>query len=100
LSHTIKVNDGAKYTVSLLYTSSGDGTISFDVHGRDATGPLKIYSTFDVRDTVPWRQWHHWNKSDSVGTIIQERGVHVLTLHIVANGNMNLDYMDLKKDLK
>jgi hypothetical protein len=100
INYTIQVNDPGRYIMSLLYTSNGDGTISFDVDGTDATGPLKINSTYDACDTVAWRQWHHWNRTDSLGSITLKEGTHVLTLHIVTNGNMNLDYMDLKTALK
>jgi hypothetical protein len=79
----------------VLYTSNGDGAISLDIDGRDVTGLMKIASTHDSRDTVAWRQWHHWNASDSIGSITLSKGVHVLTLHIVANGNMNLDYINI-----
>jgi hypothetical protein len=96
INYTVNVNEADKYPIALLYTSNGDGTISFDVDGKDATGPLRINSTFDLRDTISWRQWHHWNKSDSIGSVTLEKGIHVLTLHIITNGNMNLDYMDLK----
>ena len=99
INYTVKVNESGRYTMSLLYTSNGDGTISFDVDGTDATGPLKINSTYDVRDTVSWRQWHHWNKTDSLGSITLKKGEHVLTLHILTNGNMNLDYMDLLRTI-
>jgi hypothetical protein len=97
INYTVNVNEPGRYTMSLLYTSNGDGTISFDVDGTDGTGPLKINSTFDGQDTVAWRQWHHWNKTDSLGSIELKKGAHVLTLHIVTNGNINLDYMDLRK---
>ena len=100
INYTVKVNETGRYTMNLLYTSNGDGTISFDVDGNDATGQLKINSTYDARDTVSWRQWHHWNKTDSLGSITLKTGVHVLTLHIITNGNMNLDYMDLKTAFK
>jgi hypothetical protein len=83
--------------MSLMYTSNGDGIISFDVDGTDATGPLNINSTFDGKDTVAWRQWHHWNETNFLGSMTLKKGAHVLTLHIVTNGNMNLDYMDLKR---
>ncbi len=96
INYSVNVNEAGKYTIGLLYTSNGDGAISFDVDGMDATGLLKINSTYDSRDTISWRQWHHWNKSDSIGSVTLEKGIHVLTLHIVANGNMNLDYMDLE----
>ena len=100
INYTVNVHEAGRYTMSLLYTSNGDGTISFDVDGSDATGPLKINSTYDARDTVSWRQWHHWNKTDSLGSVTLKKGVHVLTLHIITNGNMNLDYMDLTTALK
>jgi hypothetical protein len=100
INYTVKVNESGNYSIGLLYTSNGDGTISFDVDGRDATGPLKINSTFDSRDTISWRQWHHWNKTDSVGWVTLKKGIHIFTLHIITNGNMNLDFMDLRTDLK
>jgi len=97
INYTIRVNKSGRYPMGLLYTSNGEGTISFDVDGKDATGSLEIKSTHDIRDTVPWRQWHHWNMSDSIGSIRLKKGVHTLTLHIITNGNMNLDYLDLEK---
>jgi Carbohydrate binding module (family 6) len=100
INYTVKVNKAGRYPIGLLYTANGYGTISFDVDGRDATGPLKINSTFNSLDTISWRQWHHWNKSDSIGSVTLKKGVHILTLHIVMNGNMNLDYMDLETNLK
>jgi hypothetical protein len=99
-NYTVEVKETGRYNMSLLYTSNGDGTISFDVDGTDATGPLKINSTYDAGDTVSWRQWHHWNKTDSLGSITMKKGIHLLTLHIVTNGNMNLDFMDLSTSLK
>jgi hypothetical protein len=100
INYTVYVNKVGRYLIGLLYTSNGDGTISFDVDGKDATGPLKINSTYDSRDTISWRQWHHWNKSDSIGSMTLKKVIHVLTLHIIMNGNMNLDYMDLETNLK
>ncbi len=97
IRYTIQVNQPGNYPIGLMYTSNGNGTISFDLDGVDATGPLKIKSTHDNRDTVQWRQWHHWNKMDSIGILTLKKGDHVLTLHIVTNGNINLDYLDLEK---
>ncbi|HEX8019580.1 carbohydrate-binding protein [Mucilaginibacter sp.] len=95
INYTVKVNKTGTYPIGVLYTSNGDGAISLDIDGKDATGQMKIASTHDSRDTVAWRQWHHWNASDSIGSITLSKGVHVLTLHIVANGNMNLDYINI-----
>jgi hypothetical protein len=98
IKYTIKVNESGVYNVALMYTANGDGAISFDLDSKELTGPLKIISTRDDRDTVKWRQWHHWNKMDQLATVKLEKGSHVLTIHIVANGNMNLDYLAFKKD--
>ena len=98
INYTVNVNETSKYTMSLLYTSNGDGTISFDVDGSDATGPLKINSTYDARDTVSWRQWHHWNKTDSLTSIKMKKGTHKLTLHVTDHGQMNFDYLDFVKE--
>ena len=97
INYTVKVNKSGTYPVGVLYTANGDGAISVDVDGKDATGPMKIKSTHNDQDTIAWRQWHHWNGSDSIGTINLKKGTHVLTLHIVSNGNMNLDYLDFGK---
>lgn len=96
INYTVKVNKSATYKIGVLYTSNGDGAISIDVDGKDATGPMKIASTHNDRDTIAWRQWHHWNGSDAIGSIALTKGIHVLKLHIVTNGNMNLDYFDFK----
>jgi hypothetical protein len=96
INYTVKVNETRNYQVALMYTANGDGAISFDLDGKAITSSLKITSTHDDRDTVKWRQWHHWNKADSLTTLRLKKGVHVLKLHIVENGNMNLDYLDFK----
>jgi hypothetical protein len=56
---TVEVAHAGKYEADLLYTSNRGGTISLDVNGKDATGPLKIVSTYDAADPLAWRQWHH-----------------------------------------
>ncbi|WP_208645519.1 carbohydrate-binding protein [Mucilaginibacter endophyticus] len=100
INYTVKVNKAGTYPIGVLYTANGNGIISVDIDGKDATGPLNINTTHDDRDTVAWRQWHHWNSSDSIGSITLKKGVHVLTLHIITNGNMNLDFLNFGKSLK
>lgn len=93
VNYTVEVKKTGTYKIGVLYTSNGDGAISIDVNGKNATGNMKITSTHDDKDPVAWRQWHHWNSSDNIGTIKLEKGKQLLTLHIVENGNMNLDYL-------
>ena len=80
-----------------MYTANGDGAISLDIDGRPVTGPLRIFSTHHAQDTIAWRQWHHWNRLDSLADIKVRKGIHTLTLHVVANGNMNFDCLEFTK---
>ena len=100
INYTVKITKTGTYPIGILYTANGDGTISLDVDGKDTTGALRLTSTHDNRDTIAWRQWHHWNASDSIGSITLNKGIHVLTLHIITNGNMNLDYLCFEKGTK
>jgi hypothetical protein len=94
---TVDVAQAGTYVADLLYTSNRGGTISVDVNGKDATGPLQIASTFDPADPVAWRQWHHWNLASQLFKVHLSSGKNVLTVHVVTNGNMNLAYLDFKQ---
>ncbi len=96
ICYTVKVNRTGSYSVGIMYTASGDGAISLDMDGRVLTNPLKIPSTRNDKETVPWRQWHHWNRIDSLTTVKLTKGIHVLTLRTEYNGNMNYDYLEFK----
>jgi hypothetical protein len=94
---TVNVEQSGWYTSGLLYTSNRGGTISLDINGEAATGPLKIVSTFDASDPIAWRQWHHWNIAPGIAKVKLARGRNVLTVHILTEGQMNLAYFDFKK---
>jgi len=96
LNYTVEVVKGGKYKVGLMFTSNRGGKISLSVDGKGVTGPLSVESTYAAADTVAWRQWHHWNYQDSLAEITLKKGIQVLTLHTVAEGNMNYDYLDFK----
>ncbi len=85
------------YTGDLLYTSQRGGSISIDVNGKPATGPLSIASTYNAADPLAWRQWHHWNLARDLVKVHLSGGKNVLTVHILTGGNMNLAYFDFKK---
>ena len=44
---TVDVTHAGTYAADFLYTSNRGGTISVDVNGKDATGPLQITTTND-----------------------------------------------------
>jgi hypothetical protein len=94
---TVDVAHAGTYPADFLYTSNRGGTISIDVNGKDATGPLQIASTYDPVDPVAWRQWHHWNLASQLFKIPLIKGKNVLTVHILTGGNMNLAYFDFKQ---
>ena len=94
---TVNAEAAGTYAADLLYTSNRGGTISVDVNGKDATGPLQIASTFDPADPVNWRQWHHWNLASQLFKVALNKGKNVLTVHIVTAGQMNLAYLDFKQ---
>jgi hypothetical protein len=85
------------YTADLLYTSNRGGTISLDVNGVSATGPLTIVSTYDAADAVAWRQWHHWNVAKNLAKIHLVKGRNVITVHTVAQGQMNYATLEFKR---
>ena len=93
---TVDVAHAGIYAADFLYTSNRGGTISLDVNGKDATGPLEVPSTNDPADPVAWRQWHHWNLAPQFFKIPLSQGRNVLTVHILTKGNMNLASFDFK----
>jgi hypothetical protein len=93
---TVDVASSGTYSSDFLYTSNRGGTISLDVNGKDATGPLEITSTNNPADPVGWRQWHHWNLASQLFKVHLNKGKNVLSVHILTNGNMNLAYFDFK----
>jgi hypothetical protein len=94
---TVHAARAGVYTADLLYTSNRGGTISVEVNGKLASGPLKIISTFNASDPIAWRQWHHWNITPDVVRLRLPAGKSVLTIRILTEGNMNLAYFDFKK---
>jgi hypothetical protein len=94
--YTIDVQTAGTYQIGLMYTSNAGGHISLSVNGKDQTGPMEIITTNDPKDPVAWRQWHHWNYSDSIGTIKLKKGIQQLTLHTLRAGSMNYDYLNFE----
>jgi hypothetical protein len=96
-SLTVEVAHAGVYTGDLLYTSNRGGTISLNVNGKDATGPVTIISTFNKADPIAWRQWHHWDIAPGIVRLQLPKGKSVLTVHILTQGNMNLAYFDFRE---
>lgn len=96
INYTVNVKKNGKYEIGLMYTASGDGSISLLLDGKQLTGELSVPSTRNDKETIAWRQWHHWNYISTLATVKLKRGIHILTLKTVTNGNMNYDYLDFR----
>ena len=98
LKYTVKVKKAGRYKVSLMYTSNHGGKISLSVNDKDATGPITVKTTYHEDDPVGWRQWHHWNILENFTVIELKKGVQVLTLHTVEEGEMNYMWLDFSPE--
>jgi len=87
---TVEADSPGTYVADVLYTSQRGGTIGIDLDGVPVGPPFTLVSTFDPAETIPWRQWHHWNVAPDAFAVTLPKGVSVLTVHIVTNGNLNL----------
>jgi hypothetical protein len=96
IKYTVNVLKTGSYQIGIMFTSNKNGKISISVNDKDATGPLLIPSTAVAAETVPWRQWHHWNYLDSVAQIELTKGIQTITIHTVDLGDMNYDYLNFK----
>ena len=96
INYTVMVMRSGKYEIGLMYTASGNGSISISFDGKPVSGELQVASTRSDQEPVPWRQWHHWNRIESSGVVKLKKGIHILSLNTVSNGNMNYDYLDFK----
>jgi Sulfatase-modifying factor enzyme 1 len=96
INYTVNIAQTGNYSIGLMYTASGDGGIGLLMDGKQLTKELFIPSTRHEKESIPWRQWHHWNKIDSLATVQLKKGIHVLTFKTVTNGNMNYDYLEFK----
>ncbi|WP_201755441.1 carbohydrate-binding protein [Paenibacillus glycinis] len=96
MNYTVEVARAGIYLVHLLYASNRGGAVSLSVDGEAAAELLEIASTYDAEDEVEWRQWHHWNKAERLTVLHLEKGVQVLTLRTVLEGQMNYAYLEFE----
>jgi hypothetical protein len=94
--YTVEIAESAEYRIGALYTSNRGGAIRLFVDNTDSTGLIDVPTTFDAKDPLAWRQWHHWNYVDSLAVIRLKRGRRVITLEVVSGGNFNFDYFEFR----
>jgi hypothetical protein len=94
---TVNVREAGRYGVDFLYTSHQGGQIGLELDGKPLTPPLTITTTANSSDPLSWRQWHHWNLAKDLAQVDLPASVHVLTVRILTEGQMNLAYFDFHK---
>ncbi len=94
VNYSVRVTKSGNYSIGIMFTASGDGSIELWLDGKPFSGELLIPSTRNEKETVAWRQWHHWNRIDKLTTLPIKKGKHLITLRTIKNGNMNFDYLN------
>ena len=94
INYSIDVRETGKYSIGIMYTASGDGSIELWLDGKPFTSELVIPSTRNEKETIAWRNWHHWNCIDNLTIVQLKKGKHLLTIKTITNGNMNYDYLN------
>ena len=80
------VKESGVYTVNAhLSSNNQNAEISLDFDGVDVTGPIVIPTT---------GHWHRWRICNNLTEVKLTKGLHVLTLKFVKEGNMNVDYLE------
>ncbi len=93
---TINATEAGTYTIDLLSTCNHGAQISFDVNGKAVGKPIDIPFTGDPKDTTAWRQWHHWAWNKDIAEVTLPKGLNLITVHVVKEGNMNLGILDFE----
>lgn len=96
INYSVIINQTGFYNIEMMYTASGNGSISLLIDGEEISPEILMPSTRNDNETVAWRQWHHWNKLNTNISKKLKKGKHILTLKTVKNGNMNFDFIDFK----
>ncbi len=86
IKYTVDVQQAGVYTVnSHLSSNNQNAEISLDFDGVDVTGPIVIPTT---------GHWHRWRICHNLAEVKLTKGLHVMTLKFVKEGNMNVDYLE------
>jgi hypothetical protein len=61
-----------------------------------AGAPINVISTRNDQDAIAWRQWHHWNVLRDAAEGDLPKGISVLTVHVLTQGNVSLAFSDFR----
>ena len=92
ICYTVDVLETADYKVGVMYTSNKGGAIKLVVDNNDSTELLNIPTTFNEKEPLAWRNWHHWNYINSLTVVHLNKGKRIIKLEILKEGKFNFDY--------
>ena len=85
VNYTVNVEAAGTYSITAHMTSrTADAVVRFALDDEDLAGPVRLPST---------THWHIWCTA-GLAKVQLAKGVHVLRLSVVKEGNFNLDYLD------
>ncbi len=93
IHYTVEVKKSGNYFLSVMYTSRYEGQFSLSSSYSAVVDTFLLESTYNEKDPIAWRQWHHWNYAKHIGTINLKKGKQTLTLSTLGKGNMNYDFL-------
>ena len=94
----VNVRQSGRYKIGFMYTANGNGKIGIQFADSDQKLTIDVPSTHNDSDTIAWRQWHHWSKLVNASEVILKKGDNTMKVEILANGNINLDYIEFVKE--
>lgn len=90
---TVSVAQAGTYDLAILYTSQRGAEIAIECNDTALTGTIALETTFDAKETIPWRQWHHWALHHAAAVMLPA-GESVLKVRVISGGNMNLGWLE------
>lgn len=86
IKYTVDVKQPGVYTVNAhLSSNNQNAEISLEFDGVDVTGRIVIPTT---------GHWHRWRICNSLAQVKLDKGLHIMTLKFLKEGNMNIDYLE------
>jgi endoglucanase len=88
VNYTVDVQTSGTYAIHAHMTSRTDAAeISLASDGADLTGAIRLPTT---------THWHIWRTASNLAQVKLDKGVHVLKLAVLTEGNFNLDYLEFE----
>jgi hypothetical protein len=86
--YTVDVKQAGTYVIGAhLSSNNQDAQIAIAFGAAVTTGPIVIPST---------GHWHRWRRAEKLALVRLEPGVQVMTLAFLKEGNMNVDFVELR----